>query len=181
METQSPRGRPRDDAIDRALLAAARRQLAEHGFAGMSLGAVAREAGTTRQALYRRWPTKQALAESTVASIATTDRPPATGTDPYADLVAELEDFRHGVSRPGRLSLVGAMLQNTNDPGVRERYRERVVAPRRRRLRTILQRALDADAEPAGWAERVATLTWRALGGTPPPRKPEAAAARRLL
>ena len=104
MYIQRGRGRPRSAAIDEAVLAAARRQLSAHGYAALSLAAVAEEAGTTRPAIYRRWPTKAALAESAMASYPT-EEPPATApaADPFADLVAELADFRRGVSLPGRL------------------------------------------------------------------------------
>jgi hypothetical protein len=98
------------------------------------------------------------------------------------------------VSRAGRLSLVGTMLQDSVDPEVRARYQRRVVAPRRARVRAILERAqlldlIDADADldvavtmatgswyaralagdptPRGWPQRTARLLWRAVGGDP--------------
>ena len=37
--------------------------------------------------------------------------------------------------------MVGAMLQDCADPELRDAYRARIVAPRRRRLRTILEAA----------------------------------------
>jgi AcrR family transcriptional regulator len=195
MDRQATRGRPRSAAIDEAVLAAVRRQLSEGGYASLSFAAVAAEAGTTRPAIYRRWATKAALAESAMASYPTGDPPvPAVEapSDPFADLVAELEDFRHGVGRPGRLSLVGTMLQTTTASDAAARYRARVIAPRRARLRAILERAaaqgaIDGDAdlevavtmltgswyarclagdpEPEDWPQRVAALAWRALGG----------------
>lgn len=124
-----------------------------------------------------------------------TEEPPGPATDPFADLVAELTDFRRGVSLPGRLSLVGTMLQTTTAPDAAARYRARVIAPRRTRLRAIIARAaadglidrdadietavtmltgswyarcLAGDPEPGQWPRRVANLAWRALGGTPP-------------
>jgi AcrR family transcriptional regulator len=193
MDRQTSRGRPRSAAIDEAVLAAVRRQLSESGYAALSLAAVAQEAGTTRPAIYRRWPTKAVLAESAMASYPTGDPPPAeAASDPFAALVAELEDFRSGVSRPGRLSLVGTMLQTTTAQDAAARYRARVIAPRRARLRAILERAaaqgaidgnadldvavtmltgswyarcLAGDREPDDWPHRVAALAWRALGG----------------
>ncbi|MBS2554019.1 helix-turn-helix transcriptional regulator, partial [Catenulispora sp. NL8] len=62
-------GRARDNAIDARILTAAKRQLAVLGYEGMSIAAVALEAGTTRQALYRRWPSKAALAAAAVANV----------------------------------------------------------------------------------------------------------------
>jgi AcrR family transcriptional regulator len=189
------RGRPRSHAIDEAVLAAVRRQLSEGGYASLSFAAVAEEAGTTRPAVYRRWATKAALAESAMASYPTGTAPlsaPEPASHPLDDLVAELEDFRRGVSLPGRISLVGTMLQSTTAPDAVTRYRARIVAPRRARLRAILERAaaegaIDGDAdldvavtmltgswyarclagdrEPEDWPRRVAELTWRALGG----------------
>jgi AcrR family transcriptional regulator len=188
------RGRPRSEAIDAAVLAAARRQLAEGGYAALSFAGVADEAGTSRPALYRRYASKAALAESAMASFPA-DAPPEPAADPFSDLVAELADFRRGVSLPGRLSLVGTMLQSTTDADAAARYRARIITPRRARLRAILERAaaageIDPEAdldvavtmltgswyarclagapEPDDWPRRVAALAWRAVGGRVP-------------
>jgi AcrR family transcriptional regulator len=187
-------GRPRDATIDHAVLAAARRHLAQRGYDAMSVAAVATAAGTTRQALYRRWPTKADLATAAIAALADTAAA-APSDDPFTDLVAELSSFQEGVSRRDGVSMVGTMLQDTTDRDLRRLYRQRVVQPRRARLRAILERAiasgaLDADADlevtvamltgswyaralagdrvPDRWAQRTATLAWRALGGRSP-------------
>ncbi len=158
----------------------------------MSVVAVAREAGTSRQALYRRWPTKADLATAAIAGLSRADDRPDTD-DPYADLVTELRAFHVGVTRPNGISMVGSMLQDGTDAELRALYRERIVAPRRRRLRHILGRAAaagllatDADLDravaactgifyalhltgrriPRTWPERTAAFVWRGLGGT---------------
>ena len=188
------RGRRRDPAIDARILAVAHQHLSTAGYEAMSIAAVAAEAQTTRQALYRRWPTKASLA--TAALTAGEDAgPEVSSQNPLRDLTAELSDFQRGVSRPGRLSLVGTMLQQSTDPSLRARYQARVVTPRRTRIRTILERAqelglIDPDADldvavtlptgswygralagdrpPPNWPERTAKLIWRAVGGTLP-------------
>jgi len=187
-------GRPRDPDIDRAVLAAAQRHLATYGYDAMSVVAVAEEAGTTRQALYRRWPTKADLATAAIAGMSRADERAVTD-DPYADLVAELAAFHAGVTRPNGISMVGSMLQEATDDRLRALYRERIVSPRRTRLRRILARAVaaglaepDADldyavaactgtlyalqlaglAVPRTWPARTASLVWRSIGGTPP-------------
>jgi AcrR family transcriptional regulator len=192
--TGQRRGRARDPAIDARVLAVANRHLATHGYEAMSLTAVAHEAQTTRQALYRRWPTKASLAAATLHA-AVDAGPEGPSEDPLADLVAELTNFQRGVSRPGRLSLVGTMLQDNTAPEVLARYRAQVVAPRRGRIRAILDRAqrlglIDPDADidvavtlgtgswygralaepqpPPNWPARTAALVWRAVGGTLP-------------
>jgi AcrR family transcriptional regulator len=188
------RGRARDPGIDARILAVASRQLSSVGYEAMSLAAVAHEAGTTRQALYRRWPTKASLAAAAVAAAADAG-PEAASQDPLSDLAAELADFQRGVSRPGRLSLAGTMLQDSTAPELREHYQAQVIAPRRGRILAILQRAQhlglidhDADLEiaitlctgswyaralaglppPTDWPARTAALVWRAVGGSPP-------------
>jgi AcrR family transcriptional regulator len=133
-------GRPRDDAIDGAVLAATLEQLASNGYEAMSVVAIASSAGTTRQAIYRRWPTKADLAVAAIARLPEAADIEPTG-DHRADLLAELTAFHRGVLRPGGVSMVGSMLQEAVDPELRERYRARVVRPRRRRLRAILDAA----------------------------------------
>ena len=187
-------GRARDPGIDARVLAVARRQLSHLGYEAMSVAAVAHEAGTTRQALYRRWPDKASLAADALLAAAET-HPEAVSASPLADLGAELTDFQRGVSLPGRLSLVGTMLQDATAPEARARYQARVIAPRRARIRAILERAsklamIDPDADlevavslctgswyaralageapPENWPARTAVLVWRAVGGSVP-------------
>ena len=192
--TSSTTGRPRDAAIDEAVLDAALARLARDGFAGLSLAAVAADAGTTRPALYRRWPDKTALVVDAVARLARVDPPVVTG-DPFEDLVAELEHFRHCITEAAALPLAGLMLGDDVDAEVRTTYAEQVVAPRRARIRACLDEALgrgllDRDADdavaasfltgswysfaiagappPDDWARRTVRLVWTALGGDPP-------------
>ncbi|MEM9562812.1 MAG: TetR/AcrR family transcriptional regulator [Actinomycetota bacterium] len=139
---RSSPGRPRDAGIDDAILAAAREQLATVGYEAMSLVSVAEQAGTTRQALYRRWTGKADLATAAIASMSQLEERPDTD-DPFADLVAELHAFRRGVGRRNGISLIGTMLQDSVDPDLVRLFRKRLVAPRRRRLRHILDRARD--------------------------------------
>ena len=55
------RGRPKSAELDEALLEAACTVLARQGYRGFSFDAVARVAGTTRPAIYRRWANRQDL------------------------------------------------------------------------------------------------------------------------
>src|SRR5919201_6758476 len=89
------RGRTRDARIDARVLAAASRHLAASGYEAMSVAAVAQEAGTTRQALYRGWPTKASLAAAALQQTAD-DGDAVRSDNPYANLVAELSDFQRG-------------------------------------------------------------------------------------
>jgi AcrR family transcriptional regulator len=55
-QTQRGAGRPRDPRIEEAALSATRELLVEVGYARLTVAAVAGRAGTTKPALYRRWP-----------------------------------------------------------------------------------------------------------------------------
>jgi AcrR family transcriptional regulator len=60
-------GRPRDPHIDAAILEATLAVLDESGYPALSLEDVARRAGTTRPAIYRRWPGRARLALAALA------------------------------------------------------------------------------------------------------------------
>jgi AcrR family transcriptional regulator len=51
-------GRPRDPALDDAIIAATRRRLVVDGYSKMTLGDIAADAGVTRPTIYRRWAGK---------------------------------------------------------------------------------------------------------------------------
>lgn len=186
-------GRPRDASIDDAVLEVTLRHLARDGFAGLSLAAVAADAGTSRPAIYRRWPDKASLVVDAIAGLAQA-APPVLSDDPFEDLVVELEHFRHCITEAAALPLAGLMLSDGVEDVLRDRYHELVVVPRRTRIRACLERGidhglLDVDADlaiagtfltgswysmalarvdpPDDWARRVATLVWRSCGGEP--------------
>jgi AcrR family transcriptional regulator len=80
MAASEPRvGRPRDTQIDAAVLHATLDALDESGYTRLRLEDVARRAGTTKPALYRRWPNRQRLALAALAQRVVAVRPPDTG------------------------------------------------------------------------------------------------------
>lgn len=54
-------GRPRDPDLDEAIVQATRRRLILDGYAGMTIGDVAADAGVSRPTIYRRWGNKLQL------------------------------------------------------------------------------------------------------------------------
>ncbi|MHC1563357.1 TetR/AcrR family transcriptional regulator [Actinomycetospora sp. C-140] len=186
-------GRPRNAEIDRHVLEVALRHLRSAGLPGLSVAAVAEEAGTTRAAVYRRWTGRTELAVAALGTIADGGLAPATG-DSYADLVAELERFRRFVAETDATALVAVALLQGTHARVREQVRHQLVEPRRRRLRDCLAAgvaagALRAQADHAtaedllagswlahaacgedlgdDWARRTAAMVWAACGGVP--------------
>jgi AcrR family transcriptional regulator len=72
-------GRPRDRQIDVAVLRAALEVLDESGYGGLTLEAVARRAGTSKPAIYRRWTSRQRLVLSALGQRLGEARAPDTG------------------------------------------------------------------------------------------------------
>ena len=136
-------GRPRSERVDVAILAAAREELGAHGYARMSVDAVAARAGVSKPTVYLRHPTKADLATAAIASMRVHPRPAPTG-DLRSDLLAHLRLLRAGLERPNGMAMLGTVLAEENDtPELLALFRERLVAPRRRELRAVLQAARD--------------------------------------
>lgn len=72
-------GRPRDKRIDSAVLQATVELLAVTGYSDLSVDAIARQAGTSKPAIYRRWPSKAHLVHEAVFPISDTTALPDTG------------------------------------------------------------------------------------------------------
>ncbi|HET6734639.1 TetR/AcrR family transcriptional regulator [Mycobacterium sp.] len=73
-------GRPRDPRIDGAVLRATVDLLGETGYAELSVDAIARRAGTSKPAIYRRWPSKAHLVHEAVFPISDATELPDTGS-----------------------------------------------------------------------------------------------------
>jgi AcrR family transcriptional regulator len=188
----APGGRPRDQAIDAAVVAAAVAVLNEEGIEAVTFARVAERAGTSRPALYRRFGSHDELVIAALRSIAERSRPEPTG-DHRADLEGELRSFRDAITSTNSVTLVGSMLVGSVDEQVRQTYRELIVQPRRDRIGAILSAAraggaitgapadldvavtmctgsfyayaLAGRTPPRDWPKRVARLVWRAAGG----------------
>jgi AcrR family transcriptional regulator len=138
-----PGGRPRSRGVDEAILTAARTELAERGYARMSVDAVAARAGVSKPTIYLRHATKADLATAAIASMRVEPRPAPTN-DVRADLIAHLRLLRSGLERPYGMATVGTILAEEHEtPELLALFRERLVDPRRRDLRAVLDAACD--------------------------------------
>jgi AcrR family transcriptional regulator len=135
---QTKAGRPRNPALDRAILSAAARQLGELGYARMSLESVATAAGTTVPSLRRRYPSKAALAAAVISSLRVED-PPSDAPTPRAHALAILENFRSNLRATPALAIVGSLLaEEQRHPELLHLFKIRIVEPRRALLRQAL-------------------------------------------
>lgn len=75
-----PPGRPRSEAVDRAILDATFELLAEKGYQGLSMEGIAARAGVSKATVYRRWPSKVSLVLAAASASVESVRPPDTGS-----------------------------------------------------------------------------------------------------
>ncbi|WP_460498898.1 TetR/AcrR family transcriptional regulator [Glycomyces tarimensis] len=134
-------GRPRDPQIDRALLASALELLDEVGYGGLTLEEVARRAGTSRPAIYRRWPGRASLALDAIATRLDVPSPPDTGCT-LCDFDESFNVFlaAYRTIRPEVLSAL--YLECAPEPELQARYLETVVEPSRQAVGRTLDRAV---------------------------------------
>jgi AcrR family transcriptional regulator len=154
------RGRPRSSAIDEAVLQAAFRLMAQHGYARTSIDAIAAAAGVTKPSIYLRFRGGKAEVATKALARARDRRPvPETGQI-RADLIAHVRYFRTGVSRPFGMAMVGTVLAEEHDtPQLLAFFRRHVIEPRRAMLRAVLARGRErGDLSPDADIEMGAQL-----------------------
>ncbi|MFC9286122.1 TetR/AcrR family transcriptional regulator [Streptomyces sp. NPDC057052] len=138
---QPVRGRPRSEAVERAILEGTMRLLEEGVPLGeLSIERIARTAGVGKAAIYRRWSGKEELFVDVLRSIEP-DEPELPGTSMRDDLVVLLEWIRRrGLANRSSAVLRAAQAQMKSSPRIWEAYHNAVVAPRRRLGIEVLRR-----------------------------------------
>ena len=161
-------GRPRDPRIDSAVLDATVELLAETGYASLSVDAIARRAGTSKPAIYRRWPSKAHLVHEAVLPISAATELPDTGT--------VLGDVREMMRRtidvlttpPARAALPGLVGETAADPTLHAALLERFAHVLSRGLTDWLESALARgevrpEVNAADVVDAIAGITFVAL------------------
>ncbi len=182
---QAKAGRPRNPALDEAILSAAAHQLGELGYARMSLESVAATAGTTVPSLRRRYRNKAELVAAVIGSLRV-EEPPAEAPTPRAHALAILENFHSNLRAIPALAILGSLLaEEDRHPELLHLFKTRLVEPRRALLRQALEagdlpESTDLDALtsmligsfygrhvtlagiPDDWPDRVLSTIWPA-------------------
>lgn len=135
----SRRGRPRDVALDRALLAAAQDLVIEVGYDAVTLEAVAARCGVSRPALYRRWPDKTALVRDAVQALHWEGTAPDTG-DLRQDLLELASAWSHEDARRDAL-MAGLLPAMSRGRDLRQTVEESIGRPRAAAFEAIVRAA----------------------------------------
>lgn len=167
-------GRPRDERVTGAALGAVIELMTEQGIGAVTMDAVAARAGVSKPALYRRWPTKQALitaaAETRIGELSV----PELG-DFRAELREVLNARLAAYRQPGtdRLlaELIAAAMNNDEQHRAHAEFADRMMGETRAILeRGIARGEIRADIDVRSTATLVAApLICRLLVECRPP------------
>ena len=137
----APRGRPRSEKAQRAIVDAARALLEEGGFSAATTEAIAARAGVAKTTIYRWWPNRAALLVDLLVMEANTVAPPPETGNGLQALKKELKGAAAAINGlSGRLlsSLLG---EAQVDPEIRDALLNRLFYPRTRHTAGAIARA----------------------------------------
>ncbi|HMG41914.1 MAG TPA: TetR/AcrR family transcriptional regulator [Acidimicrobiales bacterium] len=133
------RGRPRDAALDGAILDATEQALASRGYEAMTMGQVAAAAGVSKPTIYLRYRSKADLVAAMIDRLEP-PLPATTGTSARDDLVDLVRMGQRWVDRHGLRLVAAVILEQADHPELMDRFRQRAVDP----VRDAFERALAA-------------------------------------
>ena len=148
------RGRPRSDSTHRRILLATRDLLMQDSFAQLRIEHIAARAGVSKAAIYRRWPSKQALALELLVALAGPRISIAETGDTREELLAcVINPMRAVTDTPFGPVIRSLLSQIATDPTLGDPFRATVVQARRTEISRVIERGiargdLRPDADP---------------------------------
>ncbi len=132
-------GRPFDAGIEADLLHATQDLLIEQGFERLTVDAVAKRCSASKATIYRRWPSKVALAVAATAALLPIPEMPDTG-DLREDLLACSRAY---IQDDRRIAVLASLLAATrHDPVLRTAARDAIGSPVGGLFEHVLARAV---------------------------------------
>lgn len=139
--------RRRGDALVNAILAATLDELREHGYAALTMDAVAQRAGASKASLYRRWDTRAALVMDAVYQLAPLpDDIPHPGL--RGDLLAALRQTATTLQGPAGAALRGMLAEALPELDRVRDLRARSQGRNRDLMAEVLRRAVERGEIP---------------------------------
>lgn len=132
-------GRPLDAHIEAELLRATQDLLIEQGFERLTVDAVAKRCSASKATIYRRWPSKVALAVAATAALLPLPEVPDTG-DLREDLLACSRAY---IKDERRIAVLASLLTSARyDPMLRMAARDTIGSPVGGLFEHVLARAV---------------------------------------
>jgi AcrR family transcriptional regulator len=147
--------RPRDPALDEAIIQATRARLVQDGYSRMTLGDIAADAGVSRPTLYRRWNTKLELVTDALDYGFRRQRAmygvELSRLEPRAALVEAVRRLDPAYFNPDAMVLMGNFAGEViRTPELLEILRKHAVEPRVRLVEKVLSQLQERGAVSAG-------------------------------
>jgi AcrR family transcriptional regulator len=138
------RGRPRSDRVHRAILDAARELLIRDGYTRLRLEHVAAAAGVGKATIYRRWPTKEDLAQALLQDLAAPHLAIDNVGDTRAEMLAAVMNPMLAITQTSFGPVIRALLsQIAGNPKLGDLFRETVVQTRREEVAKMIARGIE--------------------------------------
>jgi AcrR family transcriptional regulator len=135
-------GRPRSEATDAAILAAAVDELIERGFVAASMESIAARAGVAKTTVYRRWPSLDELAIAAMRMFEPPQVDPPDGSV-RDQLLWLLEGMRVKWSDPRYAAVMRRVAADgTVQPEMYKKSRDRLIGPFVRATNAVLRRGV---------------------------------------
>jgi AcrR family transcriptional regulator len=149
------RPRRRGAALETAILEATLTELADVGYARLSVERVAERAGASKASLYRRWPSKVELVMDAVYHVFPDPAsPPDTGSL-RGDLLAVMRTVAEQLAGPAGQALSGVLSDALGDPDKARRVRSYARGTSQAGMREIARRAVArGEVDPTAVTER---------------------------
>lgn len=137
------RGRPRSDRVHRAILDSARELLIRDGYTRLRLEHVAAAAGVGKATIYRRWPTKEDLAQALVQDLAAPHLSIEDVGDTRAEMLAAVMNPLRAITETNFGPVIRALLsQIAGNPKMGDPFRATVVQLRREQVAGVIARGV---------------------------------------
>ncbi|HJP72841.1 MAG TPA: TetR/AcrR family transcriptional regulator [Pseudonocardiaceae bacterium] len=133
------------ESVTAAITSAMFEQLAETGYARMSMDAVARRAGVGKAAVYRRWRSKQAMLIDLVGTVVRRNVPEVPDAGSLTGDVRGFLDVIVAQAADPRVRLIAldVLVETTRTPELAAALHDVVAQPRRTAAAAVLTRAID--------------------------------------
>jgi AcrR family transcriptional regulator len=132
--------------------------LVDVGYPDLTIDRVARRAGTNKNAIYRRWPNRAALAVAAFGQMAGSEAPIADTGDLRGDVLAVLRRINTDAASPAGIIWRSLISSIGDDPELRAQLLERIADDAATTWLDILGRAVArGEASPDALHPRVAT------------------------
>ncbi|AGZ43330.1 TetR/AcrR family transcriptional regulator [Actinoplanes friuliensis] len=151
--------RRRGTELEQAILRAAADELVASGYRGFAMDAVARRAGTNKNTIYRRWPSRAALGVAAYRELSEAALQPADTGDLRADALDLLRRVNGDATSPRAEILRSLLAGLADDPELLTEMHEQIADGSTGSWLILLERAVArGQARPGALHPRVATV-----------------------